>query len=178
MHIFTSSLPRAIGLCLKCIASNLMPVGLDVWNTQRDSVPPCPVTHNNLTCIMVIYHLENGRHSFKSINFFSDNYIGIMRGCYTPGSLPGVNEENGCHNWTDGQGSSFLVCFCDTDYCNSSSFISHAGGWFFSTLLAILKIIWWMWSEHHIFQSSNFDNDSLCKSSYKPWYCSMAYECV
>ncbi|KAL5006768.1 hypothetical protein ScPMuIL_015574 [Solemya velum] len=73
-----------------------------------------------------------------------DNYIGIMRGCYTAGSLPGVNEGNGCHNWTDSRGSSFLVCFCDTDYCNGSSYISHGGGWFLSTLLTILEIIWWL----------------------------------
>lgn len=53
--------------------------------------------------------------------YFSDGWIGIVRVCYHPGSLQGINETNGCKNWTnDVMGYTAHYCFCDTDYCNSS----------------------------------------------------------
>lgn len=51
-----------------------------------------------------------------------DGWIGIVRVCYQSGSLPGINETNGCRNWTnDMHGYTAYYCFCDTDYCNSAT---------------------------------------------------------
>ncbi|ESO82365.1 hypothetical protein LOTGIDRAFT_169984 [Lottia gigantea] len=48
-------------------------------------------------------------------------WVGVLRSCYLPGSLPGINETNGCHMWTNyDQNFTASYCFCDTDKCNSA----------------------------------------------------------
>ena len=51
---------------------------------------------------------------------FIDGWVGIVRVCYRLGSLSGINETNGCKQWTNDEveGYTALYCFCDTDYCN------------------------------------------------------------
>lgn len=55
-----------------------------------------------------------------------DNFIGIIRRCYYLGTLPGVNETDGCrsyamppHNLTS------QYCFCSEDYCNGAERFTH-----------------------------------------------------
>jgi len=47
----------------------------------------------------------------------------ILRDCYRPNLIPGLNSTNGCRNFTtvDRAGSyTALYCFCDTMLCNSA----------------------------------------------------------
>ncbi|XP_076450107.1 uncharacterized protein LOC143286430 [Babylonia areolata] len=51
-----------------------------------------------------------------------DGWVGIIRGCYHLGSLPGVNETNGCHTWHHPHHNFTAVyCFCDLDFCNAAT---------------------------------------------------------
>ncbi|XP_046364170.1 uncharacterized protein LOC124140570 [Haliotis rufescens] len=51
-----------------------------------------------------------------------DGWVGVMRSCYSLGSLPGINETNGCHYWINPSDNfTALICFCDTDMCNVGS---------------------------------------------------------
>lgn len=51
-----------------------------------------------------------------------DGWIGIVRICYQIGTLPGMNETNGCRKFTnEDNGYTAYYCFCDTDYCNTST---------------------------------------------------------
>lgn len=66
----------------------------------------------------------------------SDGWVGIVRICYQPGSLDGLNDTNGCRYWTNNQlGYTAYYCFCDTDYCNTASVWS--GAYTLITMIAI-----------------------------------------
>ncbi|XP_052065491.1 uncharacterized protein LOC127705213 [Mytilus californianus] len=68
-----------------------------------------------------------------------DGWIGIVRVCYQHGSLPGINETNGCKNWTnDMMGYTAYYCFCDTDYCNSS--LINSG--LVKVVMVLMLMIW------------------------------------
>ncbi|XP_067655785.1 uncharacterized protein [Haliotis asinina] len=47
-----------------------------------------------------------------------DGWIGVIRVCYPLGALPGMNETNGCHMWTNDNFTA-RYCFCETDGCNN-----------------------------------------------------------
>ncbi|GAB1601847.1 hypothetical protein Ahia01_000463200, partial [Argonauta hians] len=46
-------------------------------------------------------------------------WIGFIRGCYTRGMLPGIDDNNGCRLWTVNNMTA-LYCFCETDFCNGT----------------------------------------------------------
>ena len=46
-------------------------------------------------------------------------WVGFIRGCYSRGMLPGVNDSAGCRYWRGPNNLTALYCFCTTDYCNS-----------------------------------------------------------
>ena len=50
----------------------------------------------------------------------------ILRGCYIPGQLPGLNHSLGCREWTNGGGFAALYCFCDTHLCNGAPSVKAA----------------------------------------------------
>ncbi|XP_041367632.1 uncharacterized protein LOC121382177 [Gigantopelta aegis] len=56
-----------------------------------------------------------------------EEWIGVIRACYQPGSLQNLNESNGCHNWTNADNFDATFCFCDTDGCNAGCPLSC--GW-------------------------------------------------
>ncbi|CAG5134575.1 unnamed protein product, partial [Candidula unifasciata] len=48
-------------------------------------------------------------------------WTGVIRSCYYPGDLPGINESSGCHQYFHDQNNfSALYCFCNTSYCNGA----------------------------------------------------------
>ena len=71
---------------------------------------------------------------------FLDDWIGIVRICYQKGTLPGMNETNGCKYWTNNDGYTAYYCFCDTDYCNSA--LIYNGLLYIPILLFLLIFAW------------------------------------
>lgn len=70
-----------------------------------------------------------------------DGWVGIVRICYQLGSLNGINETNGCKNWTNVMlGYTAYYCFCDTDYCNSAVTIPQLNIIPISLLLYVLIV--------------------------------------
>lgn len=55
-----------------------------------------------------------------SILLILGGWVGMLRNCYKRGTLGGIDESNGCRNWTV-DGFAALFCFCDTDACNTAS---------------------------------------------------------
>ncbi|XP_069133840.1 uncharacterized protein [Argopecten irradians] len=51
----------------------------------------------------------------------ADGYVGIARVCYEMGTLYGLNETDGCREWTNEIGFTALYCFCSTNLCNKGS---------------------------------------------------------
>ncbi|XP_060082652.1 uncharacterized protein LOC132561950 [Ylistrum balloti] len=51
----------------------------------------------------------------------SDGYVGIARVCYEMGTLYGLNETDGCREWTNEIGFTALYCFCSTNLCNKGN---------------------------------------------------------
>lgn len=72
-----------------------------------------------------------------------NGWVGFIRGCYSPGMLPGVNDSAGCRYWRGANNLTALYCFCTKDYCNSAPplhdltrfgwlfYFAHASGLFF-----------------------------------------------
>ncbi|XP_033752835.1 uncharacterized protein LOC117336430 [Pecten maximus] len=50
-----------------------------------------------------------------------DGWVGIARVCYEMGTLYGLNETDGCREWTNDIGFTALYCFCSTNFCNKGS---------------------------------------------------------
>jgi len=61
------------------------------------------------------------KYYYGFLLFFLDGWVGIVRVCYQRGTLPGLNETDGCRYWTTGDGFTALYCFCTTDYCNAGT---------------------------------------------------------
>ena len=81
----------------------------------------------------------------------TDGWVGIVRICYQLGSLNGINETNGCKNWTNAMlGYTAYYCFCDTDYCNSAVTMPRLN--IIPILLLLYALILWI---HHTQQHGN-----------------------
>ena len=69
--------------------------------------------HRTVLFFMTLNHL------FKVVCLFSDNFIGVLRRCYYLGTLPGIDETDGCKTYVlPPNNDTFQFCFCSKDYCN------------------------------------------------------------
>ncbi|XP_052234176.1 uncharacterized protein LOC127846712 [Dreissena polymorpha] len=74
-------------------------------------------------------------------------FIGIVRDCYTLGSMPQLNESDGCHNVVFGH-LSFEICLCSTDYCNAAT-LTHGREELYLCACSIMTYLvfhWIRWS--------------------------------
>ena len=56
---------------------------------------------------------------FVCISKIVEQVAAIVRGCYEPGQLGGLNSSVGCRRWTNpDDGYTALYCFCTEDLCN------------------------------------------------------------
>ncbi|XP_046364176.1 uncharacterized protein [Haliotis cracherodii] len=102
--IFCAALVVASGLqCYVCDSAGSEFCGANV-NTER--IKPVECDDENVKCGTQIQDPAE------------DGWVGVMRVCYPLGSLPRMNETNGCHQWSNNNFTA-RFCFCETDGCNS-----------------------------------------------------------
>ncbi|XP_048242325.1 uncharacterized protein LOC124115549 [Haliotis rufescens] len=103
--------------CYKCHNSNSDACG-EIFKSYQFSTYDCAT--ENIKC---------GKQTQPPITHNGrENWVGVIRTCYPMGSLPGINETDGCHYWTN-PSDNFTAeyCFCSTDGCNLASRLYNNG---------------------------------------------------
>ncbi|XP_046553105.1 uncharacterized protein LOC124262646 [Haliotis rubra] len=97
--------------CYKCHNSNSDACG-EIFKSYQFSTYKC--ASENMKC---------GKQTQPPITHNGkENWVGVIRTCYPVGSLPGINETDGCHDWTNPYDNfTAEFCFCSTDGCNPAT---------------------------------------------------------
>ena len=99
---------------------------------------------------------------------FPEQVAAIVRGCYAPGQLEGLNSSAGCRRWTNpDDGYTALYCFCTDDLCNSAFTLQPVASNYHEFLLYVLVTI--AITQLVVFWNSHADLNSVFSGNLHLW---------
>ena len=119
-----------------------------------------------ILCLTMDFQIQASR-----INYlipFPEQVAAIVRGCYAPGQLEGLNSSAGCRRWTNpDDGYTALYCFCADDLCNSAFTLQPVASNCHPFILYVLVTI--AMNQLVVFWNSHVDLNSVFSGNLKLW---------